>query len=68
MVYKAVPFKSASAQTPGAQAAIRKELATMEELKVWDPCDTIMELWQFRSLRPDALVVYAHLLLGCKDT
>ena len=68
MVYKAVPLKSASAQTPEAQAAIRKELATMEELKVWDPYDTVMELWQLRSLHPDARVVYAHLLLGCKDT
>ena len=40
----------------------------MERLKVWDPYDTVMELWELRSLHEDALVVYAHLLLGCKDS
>ena len=27
----------------------------------------MMEMWELRSLHSDALVVYAHLLLGCKD-
>ena len=27
----------------------------------------MLEMWELRSLHADALVVYAHLLLGCKD-
>jgi len=67
MVYKSVSLKSASAQTPEATAAIAKEVKTMEDLNVWDGYDTVMELWELHALHHDALVVYAHLLLGCKD-
>eukprot|EP00959_Pyramimonas_sp_CCMP1952_P168166 3514078-Pyramimonas_sp.AAC.1 len=39
----------------------------MGGLKGWGPCDAAMELWgDLCALHPDALVVYAHLLLGCK--
>jgi len=67
MVYKSVPLKSQIAASPEAQAAIAKELKTMEDLSVWDGYETVIELWELRALHHDALVVYAHLLLGCKN-
>jgi len=67
MVYKSVGLKSESAASPEAQAAISKEVRTMEQLRVWDDYSTVMELWELHSLHHDALVVYAHLLLGCKN-
>ena len=67
MVYKSVSLKSESASCPAARAAVSKELKTMMDLLVWDGFETVMEMWELRALHADALVVYAHLLLGCKD-
>ena len=67
MVYKSVSLKSPQASSKEALAAIAKELKTMEDLTVWDPYDTAMEVWDLRAIQKDALVVYAHLLLGCKN-
>jgi len=67
MVYKSVSLKSESAHSVEAQAAIAKEVRTMLDLRVWDDYSTAIELWELHALHPDALVVYAHLLLGCKN-
>ena len=67
MVYKSVSLKSESAHSVEAQAAIAKEVKTMLDLRVWDDYSTAIELWELHALHPDALVVYAHLLLGCKN-
>jgi len=65
-VYKAVPLKSDEAQSPAAKAAINKEIKNMEQNSVFAGYDTATELSTLRSIDPDALVVFAHLLLGLK--
>ena len=67
LVYKSVSFKSRAAQTPQAPEAIVKEIKNMESLNVWDPYETAVEVWQLQALQPDILIVYGHLLLGCKN-
>ena len=69
MVYKSVSLRSQSAPSPAALAAIAEELKTMEDLLFGMHTILVIELWELRVRAPyhDALVVYAHLALGCKE-
>ena len=66
MVYQAVSLGSSDAKCPGAVAAIMKERNNMERESVYADYSSAIELSQLRRVSPSALVVYAHLLLGCK--
>ena len=65
-VYKAVPLKSDQAKSPGALKAIAKEIQNMESNSVFASYTAALEMSDLRASNPEALVVFAHLLLGLK--
>jgi len=68
MVYQATPLSSSLAKSPGAVSAIKAEIANMERSKVYDDYRTAVALAELRRTDPKALVVFAHLLLGRKNS
>ena len=66
-VTRLVPLGSPEAQTPEAQAAIRKEMANMLSKGVFDP--TKVEDWSVvRGNEPEAVVGKAKMILGIKNS
>ena len=68
LVYQAVPLNSTAAKTQGAIDAINTEIANMEKQHVYDDYSTAVNLADLRRDNPEALVVFAHLLLGMKNS
>ena len=68
LVYQATPLNSPLARTEGAVAAIQKEIGNMERQRVYDDYVTALSLAELRRVDPKALVVFAHLLLGRKNS
>ena len=65
LVYRGVKLDSQEADCPEAQAAIEKEISNMTD-KTFDSYCNVREKYDVSRACPDALFVYAHLLIGVK--
>ena len=68
MVYQSTPLNSPLAKSHGAVKAVKDEIDNMEKQQVYDDYRTAVALAELRRTDPKALVVFAHLLLGRKNS